>query len=150
VGRSAVLKDPEGVLFAAMRFLKPSTEPEQHLGAFCWRELMTRDPARAVAFYSALLGWTTKSMPVAGMGEYTLFLAGETQVGGMMALTPEMGPAPAMWTPYVSLPDVDAAAARVEALGGGLCVPPMDVPGVGRFCTVTDPAGAALALITFK
>jgi predicted enzyme related to lactoylglutathione lyase len=148
VGRAAVLKDPEGVIFALICFLRPSKEPENHIGAFCWRELMTHDATRAAAFYTGLLGWTTETMSMGDFGDYTLFKADGHQVGGMMAITPEMGPAPAMWTPYVSVTDVDALAARAGQLGGRLCVPPMDVPGVGRFCTVTDPAGAALALIT--
>ena len=149
VGRSAVLKDPEGVIFAVISFVRASKEPENPLGTFCWRELMTHDTARAETFYTGLLGWTTRPMAVDGMGTYTIFEVGGQQVGGMMGIAPEMGPAPAMWTPYVAVPDVDARAARTGELGGHLCFPPMDVPGVGRFCTVTDPAGAALALITF-
>jgi len=150
VGRSAVLKDPEGVIFAVISFLRPSKEPENPLFTICWRELMVRDTARAAAFYAQVAGWTTRVMPMGEMGDYTIFLAGEAQVGGMMAISPEMGGAPSMWTPYVAVPDVDERAAAVAGLGGMVCVPCMDVPGVGRFCTVTDPAGAALALITFS
>lgn len=148
VGRSAVLKDPEGALLALMRFLRPSEDPKNHLGCFCWRELMARDTARAAAFYTALLGWSTRTSSMGGFGEYIQFVAGTRDVGGLLAITPEMGPMPSMWTPYVAVADVNAAAVRVPELGGSLCVPPMDVPGVGRFCTVTDPAGGTLALIT--
>lgn len=146
VGRSAVLADPEGALFALMRFVRPSEDPEDPLGSFCWRELMTRDVERAKAFYGGVLGWTAQDMP--GMDGYWMFAAGERVVGGLMAITAEMGPAPALWTPYLTVADVDRQAERALELGGTLCHPPTDVPGVGRFCIVTDPAGGTLALIT--
>jgi len=50
--------------------------------------------------------------------------------------------------PYVAVRDVDAAAARVESLGGKVCVPPTDIPNVGRFCVVNDPTGASISLLT--
>ena len=148
VGRSAVLADPEGALFALMCFASPSEDPEDPLGSFCWRELMVRDVERAKAFYAGVLGWTTQSVDMGGMGEYTMFQQGERSVAGLVALTPEMGSAPAMWTPYLTVNEVDRQAERAVQLGGKLCLPPMDVPGVGRFCIITDPAGGTLALIT--
>ena len=54
------------------------------------------------------------------------------------------------WSSYVAVDDVDAAAGRVEGLGGKVSVPPMDIPNTGRFCVVTDPTGASLSLITLK
>jgi predicted enzyme related to lactoylglutathione lyase len=145
VGRSAVLQDPEGALIALMRFLQPSEDPENPLGSFCWRELMARDVPRAVAFYTGLLGWTTR---VDEHGGYIHFQAGKHQVGGLMAITEDMGPAPARWTPYLTVTDVDRLAIRALELGGSVCMQPTDVPGVGRFCIATDPAGGTLALIT--
>lgn len=51
---------------------------------------------------------------------------------------------------YVAVDDVDEAARRVWELGGKVCVPPQDIPEVGRFCVVNDPAGATLSLITLS
>ena len=146
VGRSAVLADPEGALFALMRFAQPSEDPEDPRGSFCWRELMVRDVEKAQAFYAGVLGWSAQAME--GMDGYWMFAAGERVVGGLMAIGAEMGPAPAMWTPYLTVDEVDRQAERATQLGGKLCLSPTDVPGVGRFCIVTDPAGGTLALIT--
>jgi predicted enzyme related to lactoylglutathione lyase len=61
---------------------------------------------------------------------------------------PEFGGAPTHWMAYVAVDDVDAAAHRVVELGGSVCVPPTDIPTVGRFCVINDPTGGTLSLIT--
>jgi len=51
------------------------------------------------------------------------------------------------WTGYVGVDDVDAAAMRVESLGGTVHVPPTDVADISRFSIIADPEGTTLALI---
>jgi predicted enzyme related to lactoylglutathione lyase len=46
------------------------------------------------------------------------------------------------------VPNVDASAQRAAELGGQVCVPPFDIPKVGRSCVVIDPEGAAFYLFT--
>jgi predicted enzyme related to lactoylglutathione lyase len=114
---------------------------------FVWYELMTSDAPAATAFYQSVIGWNTKDAGMPGMN-YTLLLAQGKDVGGLMTLPAEacaMG-VPPCWTGYVSVPDVDAYAARVAAAGGKLVREPEDIPGVGRFAVVTDPYGAAFNL----
>ena len=126
---------------------------EQHTempqeGTFCWNELTSPDAAACKEFYTGLLGWTTKEMDM-GPATYTIFKAGDRDIGGMMQMNKEMCPdAKPGWMAYVAVADVDARARRVEELGGKVCVPPTDIPTVGRFCVITDPAGTALSLIT--
>lgn len=119
--------------------------PKLH-GRFVWHELMTTDPAAARDFYAAVAGWGTRD---ASMPElpYTLFTLGETPVGGLMEL-PEQARnqgARAGWVGYVAVDDVDAAVAEVQRLGGGVHVPPWDLP-VGRMAVVADPQRAVLVL----
>ena len=126
-------------------------------GSFCWNELSTTDDAAAMKFYGELLGWEFKSsdMP-AGEGSeappvvYNEIVVGGKHIGGVFKMGPEFGGAPPHWMAYVAVDDVDARAARVEGLGGKVCVPPTDIPNVGRFCVITDPSGATLSLITMK
>jgi predicted enzyme related to lactoylglutathione lyase len=119
-------------------------------GAFCWNELSTNDLDGAKKFYTELLGWQLKESDAAGM-KYTEIVAGGEHVGGMYQAGPEGGgDAPPHWMAYVAVDDVDARAARVEGLGGKVCVPPTDIPNVGRFCVINDPSGATLSLITMK
>ena len=114
--------------------------------SFVWYELMTSDLAAAETFYKGVVGWATQD---AGMPEpYTMVLAGSSAIGGLMTLPEEarkMG-APPCWVGYIGVPDVDAAAARVQAAGGALHRAPDDIPGVGRFAVVADPQGAGFML----
>ena len=116
-------------------------------GRFVWHELMTTDAAAAARFYGDVVGRPARDSGMPGM-EYTLLHAGERQVAGLMAMTPaaKAGGAPPGWSGYVAVDDVDAAAAKAVSLGGSVCMPPMDIPGVGRFAVVADPQGAVIAL----
>lgn len=116
-------------------------------GRFVWHELMTTDPQAAGAFYSKVLPWKTQP---SGMPDYTLWVSGKTQAGGLMA-QPEsarQGGAPPSWLIYIGTPDVDGTAAAAERLGGKVLKAPADIPNVGRFAVLADPQGAAFALFT--
>ena len=115
-------------------------------GAFCWNELGTTDLETAKKFYTELLGWRLKESKAAGM-IYNEIVAGDREVGGMYQMTAEFGNTPSHWMAYVAVDDVDAKAKQVTELGGKVCVPPTDIPNVGRFCVITDPTGATISLI---
>lgn len=107
---------------------------------------MTPDRAAGTAFYTKLFGWATEELNM-GM-PYTLARVGGTPVAGMMDM---MGPGiPPNWSFYVTVDDVDACAAKAEALGATIQVPPQDIPTVGRFCGFFDPQGAYIAAITYS
>jgi len=116
-------------------------------GRFVWHELMTTDPQAAGAFYSKVLAWKTQP---SGMPDYTLWLSGKTQTGGLMA-QPEsarQSGAPPSWLIYIGTPDVDATVAAAERLGGKVLKAPADIPSVGRFAVLSDPQGATFAVFT--
>ena len=116
-------------------------------GAFCWNDLATTDSEAAVSFYTELLGWEMKQSTFGG-AVYHEIIAGGQAVGGIHQMGPEFGGAPPHWMAYVAVDDVEGSAKRVAELGGSVCVPPTDIPGVGRFCVINDPTGATLSLIT--
>ena len=140
-GRMAVVRDPSGGVLSLW-------EPKDHIGAqrvnedgaFCWMELLTRDPEKAGKFYSQLFGWTAKKSTFDG--NYTEFWHGETPIGGMMGITPEMGAMPTNWSVYWMVSDVDASAAKAKSLGASVMKGPEDIPTVGRFAALKDPQGA--------
>jgi predicted enzyme related to lactoylglutathione lyase len=114
-------------------------------GQFTWFDLSTPDAAASVRFYTQLMGWTTESW---SGGEYTMFKSGADTFGGVMPLADEakkMG-APPNWMGYVTVADVDQACAKAKSLGGNVYVPGTDIPNVGRFGVVADPAGAVIAV----
>lgn len=118
-------------------------------GRFIWYELMTSDTAAARKFYGEVVDWTFHDMPMPGM-TYTVLQAGGRGIGGLMGIPADaaaMG-VPPNWTGYVAVDDTDAAVAKVKALGGSVMREPTDIPTIGRFAVVADPAGAVIAIMT--
>jgi predicted enzyme related to lactoylglutathione lyase len=144
-GRMAAIADPTGAIFCVW-------EPKQHIGyeavgvpgTHCWSELLVPDTAKAKAFYSGLFGWTVDE----SMGYYTMFKPrdGGMAIAGMMQLTPEMGPMPPNWTPYFVVENADATVETATANGARVLHGPEDVPGMVRFATVMDAAGAVFGV----
>jgi hypothetical protein len=150
MGRSAVIADPTGAVFSLWQAKShPGVGVRDAVGALTWSELVTRDPARAAAFYMALLPWSARAMPLEG-SEYTVFTREESPVAGMMAMGPDFGDTPPHWMPYFQVTDCDAASARAVGLGATVLHPSSDVPGVGRFCILRDPQGAAFTVMRFE
>lgn len=118
-------------------------------GIFVWHELLTTDVAAAKKFYGTVVGWKTRPFEGVASG-YELWLFGEREVGGVMAITPEMkkGGMTPHWMGHVCVDDVDATLEKAVSLGARVHMPPMDVPGVGRFAVFADPQGAAVSAYT--
>ncbi len=120
-------------------------------GRFVWYDLMTPDPAAATGFYGGVVGWGTQPFEIPGMPAYTMWTRPD---GGPIGGVVELGGAerekgiPPHWMGYVSVADVDAAATRVDKLGGRVMHEPCDIPTVGRFTVIADPQGAVVALYT--
>ena len=148
--RMAVCVDPEGAVFML-------DQPRQHPGvgairennAVCWVELATRDIARAEAFYAGRFGWTMSDHQASPPGGYRIFANEDGLLGGLLGMTPEWGEMPSHWSIYLQVEDVDATVAKAVALGGTLCFPAFDAPGVGRIARIDDPAGAGFYVIRF-
>ena len=117
-------------------------------GRFAWYELITTDLEAAKAFYTSVMGWGVLNASLPGAA-YTLFTAGNAFVTGLMQLPQDASKAsaPPSWLGYVGVDDVDAAADRVERLGGAVHVPPTDIPDISRFAIFTDPQAARFAAI---
>lgn len=114
---------------------------------FVWYELATTDAAAAESFYTGIVGWKPQDSGQPAM-KYTLLLADQVPIAGLMALPKEARDAGARpgWTGYVGVDDVDTYAGRVTEAGGRVHVPPTDIPNVGRFAMVADPQGAVFSL----
>ena len=83
-------------------------------------------------------------MDMGQMGTYQLFTTGGEPIGGMMAIPGT--PAP-YWLFYVTVPDIDAAAARLTAGGGAILHGPVEVPTASWIVQARDPQGAHFALV---
>ena len=128
---------------------EPGTQAPPAAGTFCWNELMTRDLGAAKKFYASLFGWTSEEVDMGPVGTYTICKSGEQHAGGMMELkAPGTEDVTPHWVAYVAVDNVDESTAKAEGLGARICVPPTDIPNVGRFSIITDPTGASLGLYT--
>ncbi|HEY0766446.1 MAG TPA: VOC family protein [Steroidobacteraceae bacterium] len=114
-------------------------------GRFIWHELLTTDTGAAAAFYPKVVPWRTQPSSMPG---YTLWMAGQTQIGGLMALPQEAAGTPPHWLVYVGTPSVDASCNQAQGLGAKVLKAPADIPNVGRFAVLSDPQGATFALFT--
>jgi uncharacterized protein len=114
-------------------------------GSFIWYELMTSDATAAAAFYGDVVGWTISDRPdpQAGGQDYRPILRDDGgSAGGVLTLTPDMvshGARPT-WIGYLHVPDVDKALRAIEADGGRVLMPRMNLP-VGAMAMATDPMG---------
>jgi predicted enzyme related to lactoylglutathione lyase len=135
MGRMAVLQDPVGAHFALWQAKKHhGAEVINEHGTLTWCELQTPDREKALQFYTSLFGWTAKVSP-----EYV-------ELGGAAGGMRDFKQGPAHWLIYFWANDVDGAVRKTEELGGGVLMPPMDIPNVGRMAVLRDPQGAVFAL----
>ena len=113
-----------------------------------WFEIPVGNIDRAQKFYETLLA---KPLRREAMGPQTLavFDASDAGVGGCL-LEGETVPAPSASGSLVYLnatPSLDAVLARVEAAGGRITTPKVQLPGdMGCFAHVTDTEGNRIGL----
>ncbi len=149
-GRMAVIQDPAGAGFAIWQPVKhPGAAVVNLPNSFCWNELATNDVTKAGDFYADLFGWN-RDVQSFGPIEYTMFTNGGRPAGGMFAIQPEMGNIPPHWLVYFAVDDCDAKTQKANDLGAKTLKPPDDIPGIGRFSILTDPQGAAFAIIKLE
>jgi len=92
----------------------------------------------ALSFYSQLFGWEGQDMGEEA-GHYHMVTKGGRMVAG---IGPAQDPGPPRWTMYINVDDVDSIAKAVEAAGGRVLAPPMDVMAAGRMAVFADTTGA--------
>lgn len=114
-------------------------------------EIPADDVEKLRKFYSALFGWKIEKMP--GTMEYfgiqTVPVNDKGMPvrpgvnGGMMKKqNSEHKP-----VNYVAVESVDEYVKKIEALGGRVIVPKMEVPGIGWWASALDPEGNQFAII---
>lgn len=147
VGRFAVAADPQGAVFVLFRAHGAPQEPLPYMtpGTVGWHELHAKDWAQAYSFYAPLFGWQKgEALEMGPMGTYQLLGAGSGDFGAMF--TNAEVPRP-FWLYYVSVGDIDAAAARIAEAGGMVTHGPSPVPGGMWILHLRDPQGAMLGLV---
>lgn len=141
LGRVAYLADPQGATFGVWQ--PGSVHGAQVVNepfTLTWNDLVCASAQAAIDFYGALFGWTVRE----GLGDpnvYAVIVNGERTNGGIMA----QRDTPAHWRPYFIVEETDAAAGRIEELGGRVIFGPSAVPA-GRIAVALDPQGAIFSV----
>jgi len=114
------------------------------MSSIVWFEIPADDVERAKSFYSALFGWKIEKVP--GMTDYWHVDTGgsdDAPDGGVMK---RQEPQQQGITNYIGVASVDESAAKVEKLGGKICMPKTAVPQMGYFVICRDPENNTFAL----
>jgi predicted enzyme related to lactoylglutathione lyase len=105
-----------------------------------WIDLSSSDPAASREFYAKLFGWQVEVNPDPQYGGYALAKIGGKDVAGIgLKMMPE---APTAWSVYIGTADAADLATKVQAAGGTIIAPPMQVGDQGRMAVFQDPSGA--------
>jgi uncharacterized protein len=146
-GRLALFTDPEGAFFGIWEPADfAGAELVNEKGAVGWNELESRDPEGAKRFYGAVFGWEFEDHDMGEM-TYTEWQIGGKAIGGMADIKGRVpDEVPAHWMVYFGSVDTDEAVDKIKELGGQVMFGPVDIPA-GRFAMVTDPHGAAFAVM---
>jgi predicted enzyme related to lactoylglutathione lyase len=153
-GRIAMVADCCGAPFYIMTPTPPpgggeSTAFSTTLQGRCgWNELLAGNQANALAFYTALFGWTLpEPMDMGPMGKYQFIDHDGIGVGAIMQ-APEG--APPGWYHYFRVASIAKAAETIPAHGGKVMNGPMEVPGGDWIVQGIDPQGAMFSLVGGK
>ncbi len=121
-------------------------------GRIVWHDLLTNTPAESRRFYGELFGWTFERPGTAiGFGNddsYMLIRHEGELIGGMLDTNIlDREDNISQWVTVLSVPDIDAAVARVSGQGGEVLTPPTDVGTRGTLAVVAGPDKAIVALL---
>ncbi|MEU1297513.1 VOC family protein [Streptomyces sp. NPDC005840] len=147
LGTMCVAREPGGAVFGVWQAgVHEGFEATAVPGAYCWAELLTRDPERSDAFLSAVFPYGAGRIQDDAV-DFRVFDLGREPVLGRMRMTGDVPPeVPAYIDVYFAVADCDVAVARAVALGGTVRSGPADSP-FGRVAALTDPQGARFSVI---
>jgi predicted enzyme related to lactoylglutathione lyase len=169
-GRMAVLADPEGAAFCVWEAKEhPGATVVNEHGALNFNGLATRDTEAAKAFYGAVFGWRTLSLPfgllwtLPGYGDHLEernpgLREQMAQMGGpdgfidvVAAIDPiaaDDSVTPPHWSVTFGTDDAESTASTAREQGGEVVAGPFDVPW-SRRVVIKDPRGATFIASQF-
>ncbi len=110
-------------------------------GSIVHIEFPVKDRDRAKKFYGDLFGWKFQDVPEM---DYTLFETANGPGGGLFV--PQEGQFDQGALNYILVEDIDAKSKEIEAAGGEVIGPKVEVPGQGWLAVFKDPEGTTLAI----
>lgn len=117
-------------------------------------EFPVKDMARARKFYGEIFGWKLQEWPMPDgstyVGIHTTPIDEQTRqplkpgaINGGMLEANEHVQAPVF---AINVPSIDERVRQIEAAGGTLVMPKVDMMGMGFYCYIKDPEGNVVGL----
>ncbi len=144
-GRVAIVKDPEGALFAILT-TSGGDPPDQGFIQNHWMgsELWSTNPDASLTFYRLLVGYEQRLVDVGAGTKYRFLIKNGKTRGGIVKIPwDDIKP---NWLPYIAVEDVMAIVAKAEKLGGKVLVEPDKKVREGLLAIIADPSGAVFAV----
>lgn len=116
----------------------------QRPGKVVWMDLLTTDVPAATEFYTDVFGW---QFDHSADGSYAYATLNGKPVAAIAEYDDDLKQAEGLWLASISVANVDAAIAIVEANGGRVIEHAENLPGRGRTALVEDPQGAVFMLL---
>jgi predicted enzyme related to lactoylglutathione lyase len=110
-----------------------------------WFEIPADNIERARTFYAKLFGWKIDKFPGPTTKPYWLIDTGAEDASRNGGMLERQFPNHTI-TNYVAVPSVDKSAAKVEKLGGKVCMSKTAVPQMGYFVVCNDTENNQFAL----
>ena len=125
-------------------------EVPNKIGTIGWMDLTVEDAGAVRNFYAAVIGWEPQDV---SMGEYSDYCMAPPKdnrtdghpVAGICHRRGANADLPPVWLVYLTVADINASLANVEALGGKVLAQTRSSSG-GHYAVIEDPAGAVCAL----
>jgi predicted enzyme related to lactoylglutathione lyase len=126
--------------------VEPASQ-DRHVGKVIFVELVTPDIAAAKQFYAGLFGWQFRDSQDGVIKYAAASLDGRPVAGLVQRQIPAGEHRQPAWLSFLSVRDVDAAAANASQHGAKLLFGPHDFPDRGREAVFADPQGAVFAIL---
>lgn len=148
-GSVAHVKDPSGAVCVLWETPEGWTFGRDQPGTFCAADLNTWDGDAVDGFYPTLFGFAGRQVGYAPGLDYVEWRLDEPILYRNIMGDEYQRSTPPHWLIYLGADPrhgTDTLAARTEAFGGTVILPPFDT-GYGRSAVVADPAGVRFAII---
>ncbi len=120
-------------------------------------EVPADDKEQAKQFYSSVFGWQINDIPVqmgGGEGSYTTATTVAvdqqtmvpTEPGAINGAIIDRGPIASAPVITITVDAIEDSIQKITAAGGGVVAGRQEIPGMGSYAYVTDPAGNVIGL----
>lgn len=111
-------------------------------------EFPVDDPERTIEFFKHVFGWNFEKWGEAEQ-DYWLVMTGDRSTLGIDGGFSRRNMGMPGVVNIIQVPDIDQSIKDVEAAGGKITHPKMDIPQVGQVAYFTDTEGNAWGMIQF-